>query len=87
MVTFSHTDAGTDEAAWAGSALAGIGELPLGPDELAGTTFILLAAHPDDESLGAGGLLAQALRSRRRRGSPAVFGRGSVPSGLSHHNA
>ena len=58
-MTFSHADAGTDEAAWAGSALAGIGELPLGPDELAGMAFILLAAHPDDESLGAGGLLAR----------------------------
>jgi LmbE family N-acetylglucosaminyl deacetylase/SAM-dependent methyltransferase len=59
VVTFSHADAGTDEAAWAGSALAGIGELPLGPDELAGMAFILLAAHPDDESLGGGGLLAR----------------------------
>ncbi|HJW01206.1 MAG TPA: bifunctional PIG-L family deacetylase/class I SAM-dependent methyltransferase [Arthrobacter sp.] len=59
MVTFSHTDEGTDEATWAASGLAAIPELPLGPDELAGMTFVVLAAHPDDETLGAGGLLAR----------------------------
>lgn len=58
MVSFSHTDAGTDEAAWQAAGLAILGELPLDPGELAGTAFILLAAHPDDETLGAGGLLA-----------------------------
>jgi LmbE family N-acetylglucosaminyl deacetylase/SAM-dependent methyltransferase len=59
VVTFSHTDEGTDEAAWAASGLAAIPELPLGPEELAGMRFVVLAAHPDDETLGAGGLLAQ----------------------------
>jgi hypothetical protein len=29
VVTFSHTDAGTDEAAWAAGGLDTIGELPL----------------------------------------------------------
>lgn len=59
MVTFAHTDSGTDEAAWAASGLGGLGELPLDSGELGDMTFILLAAHPDDESLGAGGLLSR----------------------------
>lgn len=59
MVTFSHADAGTDEEAWKGSGLDTIGELPLDSAELARMLFIVLVAHPDDESLGAGGLLAR----------------------------
>lgn len=58
MVTFSHTDQGTDEASWAASGLAAMAELPLGRQELAAMRFVMLAAHPDDETLGAGGLLA-----------------------------
>ncbi|WP_395401159.1 PIG-L family deacetylase [Arthrobacter sp. UC242_113] len=59
MVTFSHVDAGTDEADWEGSGLDTIGELPLDSAELARMEFVVLVAHPDDESLGAGGLLAR----------------------------
>ncbi|TDT81528.1 LmbE family N-acetylglucosaminyl deacetylase [Arthrobacter sp. AG258] len=59
MVTFSHADQGTAEAAWAGSELSVAPELPLGPDELAALRFVVLAAHPDDETLGAGGLMAR----------------------------
>ena len=59
MVSFTHSDAGTSEAAWAGSRAAELPELPLDDAGLAGRTFIFLAAHPDDESLGAGGLLAR----------------------------
>ncbi|WP_374102421.1 hypothetical protein [Arthrobacter sp. ISL-65] len=54
MVMFSHADAGTDEAAWEGSGLDTIGELPLDSAELARMEFLVLVAHPDDESLGAG---------------------------------
>ena len=59
MVSFTHNDAGTSEAAWAGSRAAGLPDLPLDDAALAGRAFIVLAAHPDDESLGAGGLLAR----------------------------
>jgi LmbE family N-acetylglucosaminyl deacetylase len=59
VVTFTHSDAGTSEEAWAASAVAMLPELPLDARELAGMAFIVLAAHPDDESLGAGGLMAR----------------------------
>ncbi len=59
MVTFSHTDEGTDEAVWAASGLTAIAEFPLAREELACMRFVVLSAHPDDETLGAGGLLAQ----------------------------
>lgn len=62
MVTFSHADTGTSEAAWVASGVAALPELPLDAGELAAMTFVVLAAHPDDETLGAGGLLAK-LRS------------------------
>ena len=59
MVSFTHNDAGTSEAAWAASGAAELPALPLDDAALAGQAFIVLAAHPDDESLGAGGLLAR----------------------------
>ena len=58
MVTFSHADQGTAEAVWDGSGLQALPELPLGPAELGAMGFVVLAAHPDDETLGAGGLVA-----------------------------
>lgn len=59
MVAFSHTDTGTSESEWATSGVAALPELPLDQTELAATAFVVLAAHPDDESLGAGGFLAK----------------------------
>jgi LmbE family N-acetylglucosaminyl deacetylase len=58
MVTFSHTDKGTGAAAWGAAGLGAAPELPLDAAELAGMRFVVLAAHPDDETLGAGGLMA-----------------------------
>ncbi|WP_081736829.1 bifunctional PIG-L family deacetylase/class I SAM-dependent methyltransferase [Arthrobacter sp. MA-N2] len=59
MVSFSRTDTGTAESEWEASELPTLPELPLSAAELAALTVIVLAAHPDDETLGAGGLLAQ----------------------------
>lgn len=58
-MTFTHADAGTAEADWARIGVAALPELPLSTDELAAMTFVVLAAHPDDETLGAGGFLAK----------------------------
>jgi LmbE family N-acetylglucosaminyl deacetylase len=59
VVSFSHADTGTAESEWEGSGLAVLPELPLDLGELAGMAFVVLAAHPDDETLGAGGFLAR----------------------------
>ncbi|GAA3284544.1 bifunctional PIG-L family deacetylase/class I SAM-dependent methyltransferase [Paenarthrobacter aurescens] len=58
MVAFSHTDTGTSESEWAASGVAALPELPLSAEELTDMGFVVLAAHPDDETLGAGGFLA-----------------------------
>lgn len=60
-MTFSHADAGTSEADWAASGLPAAPVLALdaaGPDTV---RLVVLAAHPDDETLGAGGLVASLL--------------------------
>ncbi|TQJ31150.1 bifunctional PIG-L family deacetylase/class I SAM-dependent methyltransferase [Microbacterium sp. SLBN-146] len=57
-MSFSHLDEGTPEAVWA-EAFADV-ELP--PLEIDHDELVIVAAHPDDESLGAGGLAHDAAR-------------------------
>ncbi|ACL38555.1 LmbE family protein [Pseudarthrobacter chlorophenolicus A6] len=85
MVTFSHADLGTAESAWVAAGLSAAPELPLDSGELAALGFVVLAAHPDDETLGAGGLAA----SLRQLGASVevllcTAGEGSHPESATH---
>lgn len=77
MVRFRHDAPGTEEAAW--RAWPGLTDAPRAA--LPDLDVVLLAAHPDDETLGAGGLLA-ALGDRGREVTVvmATAGEGSHPS-------
>ncbi|WP_029251848.1 PIG-L family deacetylase [Paraoerskovia marina] len=78
MVSFDHRDPGTDESVWeaAGVRERGASWEP-GPEI---RHLVVLAAHPDDETLGAAGLLARAeAQGIRTSVVVATAGEGSHP--------
>lgn len=60
---FDHRADGTPEQAWAASERLGACRVVAMPTGV--TRLVVLAAHPDDETLGAAGLIATAARSGR----------------------
>lgn len=80
MVSFDHRDPGTDESVWAAALDRPVPDLDLDVDRI-----VVIAAHPDDESLGAAGLIATASA----RGIPVDLlvvtdGEGSHPASPTH---
>jgi hypothetical protein len=71
MVSFDHRDVGTLEAEWEGSGRLGTLEsLDVSGLEAhaarSALRVVVLAAHPDDETLGAAGLVARLARAGAR---------------------
>ncbi|WP_338423100.1 bifunctional PIG-L family deacetylase/class I SAM-dependent methyltransferase [Arthrobacter sulfonylureivorans] len=60
-MTFSHIEAGTPEADWQAAGIDRLPALAEGVVPGRGCRLVVAAAHPDDESLGAAGLIHSSL--------------------------
>ncbi|MEV7647251.1 bifunctional PIG-L family deacetylase/class I SAM-dependent methyltransferase [Arthrobacter sp. NPDC089319] len=60
-MSFSHVDAGTTEGDWQAAGIERLPVLEAGVVPGRGWRLVVAAAHPDDESLGAAGLIHSAL--------------------------
>ncbi|WP_404388594.1 PIG-L family deacetylase [Humibacillus xanthopallidus] len=89
--TFHHSDAGTPEREWAERPeWVSVPPLSLSPSPglAAAPRLVLVAAHPDDETLGAGGLLATASAAGERIEVVLLSsGEGSHPGSRTHSAA
>jgi LmbE family N-acetylglucosaminyl deacetylase len=88
MVSFTHGGAGTPEShwrTWEHDRSAGDLQVEALFDGRLPARFLLLAAHPDDETLGAGGLLARLARDGVRCDVVVLTdGEGSHPDSPTH---
>ena len=83
-MSFSHLDEGTSEEVWAAAGVADLAELAL-PAWTPDTLLLVAVAHPDDETLGATGLIRAALRGGARvRLVVATAGEASHPDSPTH---
>lgn len=85
MVSFSHTQRGTGARHWQEHGLTQLDELPITQIFCHAQRLVVLVAHPDDESLGAGGLIYLALRHGLDvTVLVGTFGEGSHPHSITH---
>ncbi|WP_051620145.1 PIG-L family deacetylase [Haematomicrobium sanguinis] len=87
-MSFTHLDKGTAADTWDDAGLGDLPTLPFTEQDLSRSTVVLLAAHPDDETLGAAGLLHAARRAGATvRIMLASLGERSHPESLTHSQA